>query len=208
MKLRRRHILTLAVLLAATPAAAQSIQTVQPAPSQGFGATPGGQLGGFTSPPGPGGGFTSPSGGGFSSPAAAPPGEPPCFKEFSALRGETEKRGKAIQAAGKHKVPPQEACRLFNSLVSAEVKFIKFIDKNLQTCGIPPQVPKQIKEGHEKVVQIRDRVCQMAAAGPARPAAPSLSDALGTSRLPDSSNIKTGKGGGTFDTLTGSPLAR
>jgi hypothetical protein len=207
MTLRRRHILTLAVLLAAAPAAAQTIQGFEPTPSQGFGPAPG-QLGGFTSPPGPDGGFSPPPGQGFSSPAAAPQQEPPCIKEFMVLRAETEKRGKAIQAAGKRKVPPQEACRLFNSLMTAEVKFIKFIDKNEKSCGIPPQVPAQIKEGHAKVQQIRDRVCQIAAAGPARPAGPSLSDALGTTRLPDSSNIKAGKGGGTFDTLTGSPLQR
>lgn len=201
MKPRRRHILTLAVLLTATPAAAQGIQGFEPAPSQGFEPAPG-QLGGFTSPPGPGGGFSSPGG------APQQAQEPPCFKEFSALRGETEKRGKAIQEAGKRKVAPEVACKLFNSLMAAEAKFISYIDKNATLCGIPPQVPKQIKEGHEKIKQIRDRVCQMAAAGPARPAGPSLSDALGTSRLPDSSNIKTGKGGGTFDTLTGSPLQR
>jgi hypothetical protein len=198
MTLRRRHILTLAVLLAATPAAAQTIQGFEPAPSQGFG-------------PAPSQGFSPPPGQGFSSPApqqAQQSQEPPCFKEFSALRMETEKRGKAIQEASKHKVAPQEACRLFNSLVAAEVKFIKYIDKNEKWCGIPPQVPKQIKEGHAKVQQIRDRVCQVAAAGPPRPAGPSLSDALGTTRLPDSSNIRAGKGGGTFDTLTGSPLQR
>jgi hypothetical protein len=209
MKLRR-HILTLAVLVAATPAAAQGLQGFEPAPSQGFGPAPG-QLGGFTSPPGPGGGFSPPPGQGFNSATAAPQaeqGEPPCFKEFSALRAETEKRGKAIQAAGKRKAPPQEACKLFNSLLSAETKFINFIDKNQKWCGIPPQVPKQIKEGHAKIQQIRDRLCQLAAAGPAHRAGPSLSDALGTTRLPDSSNIKTGKGGGTFDTLTGSPLAK
>jgi hypothetical protein len=201
MKLRRRHILTLFVLLAATPAAAQGLQGFEPVPSQGFSPAPG-QLGGFTSPPGPGGGFSSPGG------APQQAQEPPCLKEFSALRAETEKRGKAIQDAGKHKVPPKEACRLFNSLVAAEVKFIKFIDKNEKWCGIPPQVPKQVKEGHAKIEQIRDRVCKMAAAGPARPAGPSLSEALGTTRLPDSSNIRTGKGGGTFDTLTGNALQK
>jgi hypothetical protein len=68
-------------------------------------------------------------------------------------------------------------------------------------------VATQLKQGHAKVKEVRDRVCQ-AAAQPARPAGPSLSDALGTSRAPDSSNIRTGKGGGTFDTLTGSPLSK
>jgi hypothetical protein len=191
MKLRRRHLPILAVLLLAAPAAAQT--TFQPVPSQGFG------------PP--------PAQGGFSTPAATPPQqpqqqqEPPCFKEFAALRAETEKRGKAIQAAGKRKATPQEACKLFNALMAAEVKFINFVDKNATWCGIPPQVPTQIKEGHAKVKEVRDRICK-AAAQPARPAGPTLSDALGTTRLPDSSNIKTGKGGGTFDTLTGSPLGQ
>jgi hypothetical protein len=50
---------------------------------------------------------------------------------------------------------------------------------------------------------VRTRVCEAAARGPA-PSGPSLSEALGTSRLTDPSNIK--RGGGTFDTLSGSPL--
>lgn len=176
MTLRRSHVLIAAFLLAAAPAGAQ---TLQPAPSQGFG------------PPA----------------AAAQHQEPPCFKEFSALRSETEKRGKAVQDAGQRKVSPQEACKLFNALMAAEIKLIKYTDENAKWCGIPPQVPAQLKEGHSRVKQVRDRVCQLAAQ-PARPAGPSLSDALGTTRLPDSSNIRTGRGGGTFDTLTGSPLGQ
>ena len=173
-----RPFILTAVLLAGGPVLAQGFQ---PVPSQGFGAPP----------------------------AAAPQQqEPPCFKEFSALRSETEKRGKAIQAAGQKKVTPDVACKLFNSLMAAEVKLIKFTEENSKWCGIPPQVATQLKEGHGKVKQIRDRVCQAAAQGPARPAGPTLSDALGTSRLPDSSNIRTGKGGGTFDTLTGSPIGQ
>jgi hypothetical protein len=150
--------------------------------------------------PVPSQGFTPP-------PAQAHQQEPPCIKDFSKLRAETEKRGKAVQEAGKRKVSPQEACRLFNALMAAEAKLIKYTEDNAKWCGIPPQVPKQLQEGHARVKQVRDRVCNLAAR-PARPAGPSLSDALGTSRTPDSSNIRTGKGGGTFDTLTGSPLAK
>ena len=183
MLLRRCPLLITAFLLAiglsSGPAMAQGFT---PAPSQGFGPPP------QAAPRGP-------------SPFDAQPGEPPCYKEFSALRGETEKRGKAIQAASQRKVQPQEACKLFNSLMAAEVKMIKFTEENSKSCGIPPNVTTQLKEGHGKVKAIRDRVCQ-AAAQPARPAGPSLSDALGTSQLPDTSNIKTGRGGGTFDTLT------
>ena len=167
------------LLLAALLLAAgpASAQGFQPAPSQGFGAHP-----------------------------QQRPQEPPCFKDFIALRDEAQKHGKAVQAAGQRKVPPQEACRLFNNLVGAEVKLIKFIEENAKWCGIPAQVLTQMKEQHGKITQIRTRVCQVAAQ-PARPAGPSLSDALGTSRLPDSSNIRTGHGG-TFNTLTGTPLGQ
>ena len=53
-----------------------------------------------------------------------------------------------------------------------------------------------------KVAEIRTKVCQVAAA-PQRQQGPSLSDAL-SAPVPDSNNIKTGRG--TYDTLTGSPL--
>jgi hypothetical protein len=181
MDLRRASLLITTLLLAAGPAAGQGFQ---PMPSQGFGPPPGAVRPAAPNP--------------FD---AAPPQEPPCFKEFLELKAETEKRGKAVQVAGQRKVHPAEACKLFNSLMAAEVKFIKFVDENVKSCGIPPQVPVQLKENHTKVKQVRDRVCQIAQR-PARPAGPSLSDALGTSHLPDSSNIKTGRGGGTFDTLT------
>ena len=181
-----RPLILTAVLLAGGPVLAQGFT---PAPSQGFGPPPGAAAPARPNP------FDNP-----------PQQEPPCFKEFSALRTETEKRGQAIQAAGKKKVSPDVACKLFNSLLAAEVKMIKFTEENSKTCGIPPQVTTKLKEGHGKVKEVRDRVCQAAAAGP-RPSGPTLSDALGTSRLPDSSNIKTGRGG-TFDTLTGSPIGQ
>jgi hypothetical protein len=68
-------------------------------------------------------------------------------------------------------------------------------------------VPKKLGAEHAKIKEVRDRVCNLAAQGPVQ-RGPSLSDALGTSRSPDSSNVRTGHGGGTFDTLTGSPLGK
>ena len=195
-----RPFILMTCLLAAGPAMGPALgpalaQGFTPAPSQGFGAPP--VSGGFGAPP-----ATQPR---APNPFDNPPQqqqEPPCFKEFSALRGEAEKRGKAIQAASQRKAQPPEACKLFNLLVTAETKLIKYAEDKSASCGIPPQVASQLKENHGKIVGIRNRICQVAAQGPARPAGPSLSDALGTTRLPDSSNIKTGKGGGTFDTLT------
>jgi hypothetical protein len=127
---------------------------------------------------------------------------PPCIKEFLRLRNDTEQKGKAIKAASERKASPQEACKLFNAFTTSEAKLIKYASNNSVWCGIPEQAVQQMKVGHAKATEIRTKVCR-AAAAPQAPAGPSLSDALGTS-VPDSSNIKTGRG--TFDTLTGSPL--
>jgi hypothetical protein len=140
-------------------------------------------------------------------PQAAPAQQtPPCFKDFMALRQDAEKHGLAIKAAGERKATPQEACKLFNALVTAERKMVKYVEANGTWCGIPAQVLTQLKDGDKQASQARDRICQVASRGPAGPRAPTLSDALGTSITPDSSTVKTGRG--TFDTLTGSPLGK
>lgn len=152
--------------------------------------------------------------------AAQPPGPdpwskppeqqmPPCLEEFVKLRKEVEKRGQIIQAAGqrKQKPSPKEACGLFNAFTGAELKMIKYATTNAAKCGIPAQIIDNMKQSHAKSDEVRTRVCQVAAqgpgAGPAKP--PSLSDAL-SAPVPDSANIKTGRG--TYDTLTGNPLGK
>jgi hypothetical protein len=132
---------------------------------------------------------------------------PPCLAEFVKLRGEVEKRGGMIKAAGerKEKPSPKEACGLFNAFTAAEAKMIKYAVGPGIACGIPAQVIDNMKQSHAKSSEIRGRVCQVAAAGPPRPAAPSLSDAL-SAPVTNADNIKTGRG--TFDTLTGTPLGR
>ena len=132
-----------------------------------------------------------------------PPQQQKCVQEFGRLRDEAQKKAGAIQAASKRKATPKEACGLFNAFSAAEIKMINFAKKNEAGCGIPPQVVDTLKKGHEKTTEIRTRVCQ-AASAPARSAAPTLSDALGSGAIPDANNIKTGRG--TFDTLTGTPL--
>ena len=120
-------------------------------------------------------------------------------------RDETFKHGQALQAAGKKKAPPEELCKLFKAFTAAEAKFVKGLEYNSATCGVPADVIKQVKAGHSKAVQTAKNVCDAAAQGP-RPAGPTLSDALGTTpTVPDASSSR---GQGTFDTLMGSPLAR
>jgi hypothetical protein len=129
--------------------------------------------------------------------------EPPCIKEFLRLRGDAEQKAAAIRAAGQRKAPPQVACNLFNAFSAAEDKLLKYATANSVWCGIPDQIINGMKQGHAKTTEMRTKICNIAAAGPPRPAGPSLSDALG-GNVPDASNIKPGHG--TFDTLTGTPL--
>ena len=137
---------------------------------------------------------------------AAPRGEPPpCIKEFLALRDAASQKASAIRTASARHASANEACALFNSFSAAEAKMIKYAEDNAVWCGMHPQVLVNIKKEHAKTSEIRTRICQ-AAAAPARPAAPSLSDALGAP-IPDANNIKTGRGG-TFDTLTGPPIGK
>ena len=149
---------------------------------------------------------------GLASQAAAqmPPGfgaqEPPCMKDFLPLREEAQKRAMAIRAAMEKKAPRDEACKLFQSFAAAEIKMIKFAETNSTWCGIPPQAIEQMKQGHANTIKARTQVCAVGAGGPAKPATPSLSDALGTSSAPIP---EVSKGtGGTFNTLTGNALSR
>jgi hypothetical protein len=124
-------------------------------------------------------------------------------QEFFKLRDDAEKKAAAIKTANEHKVGPREACPLFGALIAAQTKMLKYANENGVWCGIPKQVADQLKLAVTKVSEIRTKVCQAAANPAVR--APSLSDAL-SSPVPDSNNIKTGRG--TFDTLTGSPLGK
>ncbi|MGE0563148.1 MAG: hypothetical protein AB7O50_01415 [Pseudolabrys sp.] len=131
---------------------------------------------------------------------------PPCVQEFIKLRDVAQKRGEAIQAASKRRADPRELCGLFNTFVGAESKVVKYAEANHVWCGIPPQALEQMKNAHINSQKARSNICKVAAQGPPQPRGPSLGDALGTTPVPNASNVK--KGSGTFDTLTGSPLAR
>jgi hypothetical protein len=158
-----------------------------------------GQFGGMPGMPG-----GMPGGGGFGAP---PPqqGPPPACRDLLALRDEVQKHGTAIQKANERKATVKEACQLFKNFLGAEAKFIKSLEDNTRTCGVPPDAIKQAKEGHSKASTVGKQVCDAAAQGP-RPAGPSLSDALGAGPvMPESSRSS---GGGAFDTLNGNILSR
>ena len=160
-----------------------------------------GQFGGMPGMPGAPGGMPG-GGGGFGGQQQGPP---PACRELLAMRDEVQKHGTAIQKANERKATVQEACKLFKNFLGAEGKFIKSLEDNTRTCGVPPDAIKQAKEGHSKASVIGKQVCDAAAQGP-RPAGPSLSDALGAGPvMPESSRSS---GGGAFDTLNGNVLSR
>ena len=129
---------------------------------------------------------------------------PPCVQEFFKLREDAEKKAAAIKAAGERKAPPNETCPLFNAFVASQTKLLKYTNENGVWCGIPAEVAANLKKAVAQVSDIRTKVCQ-AAAAPQQQRGPSLSDVL-SNPVPDSNNIKTGRG--TFDTLTGNPLGK
>jgi hypothetical protein len=148
--------------------------------------------------PGPGFGGPPPQG------AQGAGGAPPCIVEFGRLREDVEKKGKAAKAASEHKATREEMCKHVTVFAQAEQKWTKYAEANVTSCGIPPQVVQQLKAVHTHTEETREKICSAQAAGV--PAAPSLSDALGTTRLPTPEHTKTGSG--TLDTLTGNAIQR
>lgn len=140
-------------------------------------------------------------------PQASPPGGggmPPCMAEFAKLRDDVQKKGLAAKAASQRKVSREEMCKHITTYSAAELKWVKYTESNVTSCGIPAEVVQQLKQVHTNTEQTKERICSTAG-GPA-PGPPSLSDALGTTRMP---TPQTAKGGsGTLDTLTGSAIHR
>jgi hypothetical protein len=168
------------------------------------------QFGGMPGMPGsPGmpGGPGMPGSPGGSPFGARPQEPPPACQKLLAIRDEVQKHGQALQAAGQKKAAPDELCKLFKAYLAAGTKMVKGLEEGATTCGVPAEVPKQLRAQQAKESQVAKQVCDAAAQGP-RQAAPSLGDALGTT--PQLSDSTTGpkRGPGTFDTLEGSPLVR
>jgi hypothetical protein len=132
----------------------------------------------------------------------APPGGAQC-NDFGKLTAEAQKRSALVSAAMKSKADRKELCTLMTSFVAAETSVVKFLEDNKVWCGVPDQVLTVSKTNHEKSLKFRTLACSEE--GP-RPKAPSLSDAIRTPSVDTAKNTKTGRG--TFDTLTGNPLAK
>jgi hypothetical protein len=129
--------------------------------------------------------------------------EPPQCAQFTALSTDARTKAATVQAAMQKKSDRKEVCTLLQTFVAAESKVIKFLVDNETACQVPEQAITTSKTNHEKSLKFRDMACSDA--GP-HVKAPSLSDAIKTPTVDSATNTKTGRG--TFDTLTGNPLAR
>lgn len=130
-------------------------------------------------------------------------GSPAQCNQFVPLNNATQTKANAVQAAMKARVDRKEICRLMTAFVASEGLVVKFLVDNKTWCGVPDQAVAAAKASHEKSMKFRDAACTEAPA----PKAPSLSDAIKEpSGVDTDKNTKTGRG--TFDTLTGNPLAR
>jgi hypothetical protein len=122
---------------------------------------------------------------------------------FIKLRTDAQQKASAIGAAEKHHATRKEVCTLVTWFSVAEAAALKFLEVNATWCGVPADAISSAKAAHEKTLKFRKVVCTEEP----KPRLPTLSDALGTPQLDTAKNTKTGKGG-TFDTLTGNPLAK
>ena len=129
----------------------------------------------------------------------APPGVQ--CNDFAKLSEEAQKRANLVGAAMKAKADRKELCTLMTNFVAAEGSVVKFLETNKVWCGVPDQVVATSKTNHEKSLKFRTAACEEAP----KPKTPTLSDAIKTP-TDTPKNTKTGRG--TFDTLTGNPLAR
>jgi hypothetical protein len=135
---------------------------------------------------------------------------PPCMDEFTKLQGETDKRAKAAKAASARKAQREEMCKILQSFEGAIGKWAKYVKDNASSCGIPEKIIEQLKTGHDNISKSAKQVCDGGGLGgaPAKAPAPTLSDALGTTRTPMADTSRPSAATGTLNTLTGTPLGR
>ena len=113
-----------------------------------------------------GGGQRELPGGPWTWPPARPPARPPACQQLLTLRDESEKHSRATWAAKERKTSVKEACRLYKSILYTEIKFIRSLEDNGSTCGVPREWLKEAKERHAKASQIGRLVCEAAALDP------------------------------------------
>jgi hypothetical protein len=136
--------------------------------------------------------------------AASAQGMPQLCQGFFKLRDDAQQKGLAIGAAQKRHADRKEVCTLVQRYAVAEGAALKFLEANKTWCGVPDQALASSRTSHEQTLKFRTVVCSEDAQP--HPKAPTLSEAISGPPVDTAKNTKTGRG--TFDTLTGNPLAK
>jgi hypothetical protein len=189
------RVALLAVTLLAAAASGAGAQMILQGPAQGPGPGPAPTTGPVFGP----GTATAPP-----PPQQQQQSGPPCMAEFLPLREEAEKRAAVLRTAIDKKTARPELCQMFRRFSEAEEKVVKYASSHQVACNVPAHAIAEMKKNHAKTAQVREKVC--APEPVAKPAGPNLGEVLGTRSLPTPETMRPG--GGTFDTLTGNPLAR
>ena len=197
-----RHTFLAAAALAVAGIAGAQAQSPFP-PVGGQQASPFPPAGQQSSPFPPVGGQASP----FPPVGQQEPQRSACVDDFMPLRQEVDKRFEAAKKGIDKRAGASEMCSLLTKFAQSESTLIKFVEKNGASCPFPPNLLETIKASHGTTEGYRKQACTAAAAPPrpARPAEPTLSDALAPPP-PSAANTRTGRG--TLDSLSGNPLAR
>jgi hypothetical protein len=199
----RLPLILLAMAFIASPAFAQSLPWPTDPPGNRPATAP------ATAAPAPAP-MMAPAASGFEAPRPQPSAD--CGAKFTELRGNAERLRDSLEkvaasarSQSEKRASRDDFCKAITIYAAAEGKWAKFTADNVARCGIPPEVAKQLTAVHAKTMVSQKNICSV---GPQQgaPAAPSLSDALGTARRPLLEGNQSGRG--TFDTLTGNVIAR
>jgi hypothetical protein len=131
-------------------------------------------------------------------------------QEIASFQTELKDANAEALAANKRKAPPAEQCQNFKKLFDAHARWVKYVEANVNWC-FPPQAVSHFKAEHQKLAEIRTKICSARpVGGPAGPAGPPPGkglDALsGPTGLGGPSSTPTNpstQGSGVFSTLGG-----
>ena len=148
-------------------------------------------------------------------PMAPPSGGPPadCMPKFNELRAAVDKLRESVdkvaasaRSKSEKKASREDVCTAITNYAAAESRWAKYTSRQYGALRHPARIRQAASPpANAKTQTVRKRVCSAGPAGGA-PAAPSLSDALGTTRRTPEAGSQ-GKSG-TFNTLTGNAVAK
>ncbi|ALK08547.1 hypothetical protein [Blastochloris viridis] len=130
-------------------------------------------------------------------------------QEIASFQTELQKANADALAANKRRAPPEEQCKNFRRLLDTHSRWVKYVETNINWC-FPPQAVTHFKAEHQKLSEIRTKICQarpvVGPTGPAQPAGKGIGSLGGPTGLGGGSSTPTNpstQGSGVFSTLGG-----